>query len=371
MVHTGARRLMPILLLLLLVCRMVGQTVPTRNAGILQPDHPIERELGTGQSDEYTLQVPAGRFVRMVARQMGVDVVVTIVDPQGKTLVEADRPNGMFGPEAVSFIADASGEYHVRVSPNPGASGRYRMESLESHEPTAADRSRIEAERALFQAARDSDPATRETRLRSIALYERARTLWHALGDAYEEGLSLYGIAGRYDELEDQQKELEYYDLALPLRRAAGDSPGEADTLASIGSIYEVRGENQKALDFDGQVVRIRHALSDPLGEGTALHNVARVYATLGDNQKALDTYSQALVIRRSSGDRGGEWRTLSNVAALHDKLGDHQKALDVYGQALAVCRVAGDRPSEASTLNAMANVHFALNEKQKAVEIL
>src|ERR1022692_1617392 len=69
-----------------------------------------------GSRPEYTVEVTAGQFVRLVARQLGVDVAVTVLDPLGKTVLEADRENGAFGPEAASFIGKTSGQYRVRIS---------------------------------------------------------------------------------------------------------------------------------------------------------------------------------------------------------------------------------------------------------------
>src|SRR5579864_9140837 len=89
--------------ILLAATSLFAQNVGTvRAVGKLELHRAIERELANGQTDEYTVQVTAGRFVRLVARQMGVDVAVTVLDPQGKTVLEADRPNGAFGPEAAS-----------------------------------------------------------------------------------------------------------------------------------------------------------------------------------------------------------------------------------------------------------------------------
>src|ERR1039457_2777286 len=44
---------------------------PVRAVAELAPHRVIERELGPGQTDEYTVDVKAGQFVRLVARQMG------------------------------------------------------------------------------------------------------------------------------------------------------------------------------------------------------------------------------------------------------------------------------------------------------------
>ena len=222
---------------------------PVRVAGKLELHRVIDRELAPGQTDEYTVEVTAGQFVRLVARQLGVDVAVTVLDPLGKTVLEADRENGAFGPEAASFIGKTSGQYRVRISNGSGPAGRYQMEFLESREPTEADRSRIEAETLEFQAARESQAGTREARLRSIELYGRTASIWHRLNDAYEEGLCLYAIGSSYDDLGEKQKALDYYGHALPIRRAVGDRSGEAITLNDIGSVYDDLGERQKALD--------------------------------------------------------------------------------------------------------------------------
>src|ERR1035438_6365590 len=140
---------------------------------------------------------------------MGVDVAVKVLDPPGKTVLEADRVNGAFGPEAASFIAETSGDYRVRVSSSSATTGRYRMELPELREPTGQDPSRIEGERTEFQAARESHAGT------SIELFERAGSIWQRLQDTYEEGLCLYAIGSLYSALGEKQKALDYYILTV------------------------------------------------------------------------------------------------------------------------------------------------------------
>src|ERR1035438_8881864 len=107
-------------------------TGPPRPAGKLELHRVIERELVPGQTDEYTVEVKAGQFVRLVARQMGVDVAVKVLDPPGKTVLEADRLNGAFGPEAASFIGEQVGEYRVRVSSGSATTGDRKSKRLNS-----------------------------------------------------------------------------------------------------------------------------------------------------------------------------------------------------------------------------------------------
>ena len=337
---------------------------PVRAVEKLEPHRVIERELGPRQTDEYTVDVKAGQFVRLVAWQMGVDVAVTVLNPLGKTVLEADRLNGAFGPEAASFIGEISGEYRVRVSSGSTSTGRYRMELMELREPTEADPSRIEAERVEFQ-------ATREPRLRSIELFERARSIWHRLGDAYEEGLCLSAAGTHYSDLGEKQKALDYYGLALPIRRAAGDRSGEAATLNNIGSVYDSLGEMQRALDYYGQALPLFRAVGNRSGEAAILTNIGSVYSDLGEKRKALEYYGQALPIRRAVGDRSGEAATLDNIGRVYSDLGEKQKALGYFGQALPLYRAVADRYGEAAALNNIGYVYFDLGEKQKALDHL
>ena len=349
---------------------MAGQNADTvRAVGKLELHRVIERQLGPGQTDEYRIGVAGGQFVRLVARQMGVDVIVTVLDPRGKTVLEADRLNGVFGPEAASWVADISGQYLVRISSSSPTAGRYDMELVEQREPTAADRSRIEAERAGWQAERERKVGSRSARLRSIELYEVAGSIWRALKDVYEGALSLSTIASIYSDLGQKQKALDYFGQALPLFRASGDRPGEAQTLSNIGAMSDALGDQRKALDYFGRALPLFRAAGDRPGEAMTLSNIGAMHDALGDKQEALDYYGQALPIRRAVGDRSGEAGTLNNIGIVYAELGEMQKALDYYGQALPIRRAAGDRPGEAGTLNNIGAVYDSLGEKQKALD--
>ena len=387
---------------------LVAQTSsPVRAAGKLKLHRVIGRKPAKGQIDEYRLEVAAGQFVRLVARQMGVDVILQVLNPLGKPLLVMDRTNGKFGPEAVSFIGDRDGEYRVRVQ-NVSGTGRYRMELLEQRAPADADRSRVEAERLEFQAGLFLS-GTREVVLRSVALYERAVLIWRRLQDAYELGICLRAIGGHYRALGERRKALEYAEQALPLFRAVGDRTEEAATLDLIGGTYSDLGEHQKALNYIRQVLTLIRPLGDrtleaatwntiggvyfALGEKqTALNcfrqalplnrasgyraevaytliRIGSVYSALGENQKALEHDAQALSLFRAVGDRYGEAITLNNLGFVYNVLGEKQKALDYYGQALPLSRAAGNRPGEATTLNNIGRAYSDLGDHQKALE--
>src|SRR5262249_15808439 len=69
----------------------------------LEPNKPIERELAGSQSHSYQLALAAGQYLMVIADQKGVDVVVTLFNPEGKELVKVDGPGGAYGPERLSI----------------------------------------------------------------------------------------------------------------------------------------------------------------------------------------------------------------------------------------------------------------------------
>ena len=76
---------------------------------------PIERELKGGEAHAYRVMLTAGRYLRVIVEQKGIDVVVRLFGPDGQKITEVDNPNGTTGPEPVSLVAQTSGDYRFEV----------------------------------------------------------------------------------------------------------------------------------------------------------------------------------------------------------------------------------------------------------------
>ena len=115
----------------------------------LRVGEPVEVELKGGEAHAYRVTVTLGQYLRVVVEQKGIDVVVSLFGPDGKKLTEVDSPNGTQGPEPVSLIAPASGNYRVEVvSPDKAvAPGRYEIKIEALRQATSQDRERLAAER--------------------------------------------------------------------------------------------------------------------------------------------------------------------------------------------------------------------------------
>ena len=106
----------------------------------LQPGTPSERGVGPGQVQNFTLTLEENQFAQLVVNQRGIDVVVRVANPAGKSLGEFDSPNGDNGPENVSFVAATAGNYQISVALlNDNANtpnGRFEIRIVEIRQAT-------------------------------------------------------------------------------------------------------------------------------------------------------------------------------------------------------------------------------------------
>jgi hypothetical protein len=118
----------------------------------LEPGVPLERTLGPSQVHEFTVNTKANSLVQLVVEQKGIDVVIKIATPDGKSLAECDTPNGDKGSELVSFVAKEAGKYRiaiVRLNSDDSTTGSYQITLTEVREATeeeiASSKNRDEA----------------------------------------------------------------------------------------------------------------------------------------------------------------------------------------------------------------------------------
>ncbi|HJQ99669.1 MAG TPA: erythromycin esterase family protein [Candidatus Polarisedimenticolaceae bacterium] len=97
---------------LLAACRGSGKS----SSEIRQGDS-FERELNPGEEHVYAVPLAAGESALVVVEQRGVDIVVEVLDPTGKTIASVDSPNGRQGDEPVLLEPEAGGTFTLRVRP--------------------------------------------------------------------------------------------------------------------------------------------------------------------------------------------------------------------------------------------------------------
>src|SRR5437763_397826 len=81
----------------------------------LKLNTPVERDLVSGQTHTYRVALATGQYIHVLVRQPTVDVRLTILDPAGKNIIDANwETKG--STESVWLVAETSGSYQLKVS---------------------------------------------------------------------------------------------------------------------------------------------------------------------------------------------------------------------------------------------------------------
>jgi CHAT domain-containing protein/Tfp pilus assembly protein PilF len=287
----------------------------------LEAGKPIEREMKGGEEHAYEIRLEAGQFLNAVVEQRGIDVVVLVIGPDGKPLLEVDSPNGTEGPEPVRLVADAAGMYRLQVK------------SFDKEAPVGKYEVRINQLRAATEQDRLLQEAT--------GLTNKVTALW---------------AKGKYDEA------LPLAERALKLQEAAlgPDHLELALALDLLGGRYEFRGDFAKAELLMQRSLAIREKAFGPdhLDVATSLDSLGGVYLEKGDFASAEPLLQRALTIREK--ELGPNHPvvaiTLDNMGALYRGRRDYNKAESVLQRALAIREKAygPDSPAVAETLRSL-----------------
>ncbi len=181
-------RLPALLIFPLLICASISASVQAQTT--LQPGNSVERTLGPNQVQDFIVTLEENTLIQFVVEQKGIDVVVKVLSPEGKVLGEYDSPNGDDGPEHVSLVGGAAGNYRISISPLNSAEtpeGKFQIKILEQRQATEQE---IKASRyqeaakakgiALLGELDGTIPQIKSPLTRIRAQMQAAQLLWEA-----------------------------------------------------------------------------------------------------------------------------------------------------------------------------------------------
>lgn len=264
---------------------------------------------------------------------------------------------------------------------------------------------------AVHEADRLFDIGSQDSFRQAIKEYEKARAIFHALGNLKGEDLTSSSIAEAYNHLGDYQRAIDAYSLALKIRRELKDERGTAVTLTHIGAAYlelkelrksveyytqaleiwrttkDLRNEaitlahlcslylydelnaKQKAIESCTQSLPLSRKVNDTNNEAETQYLLGLTYAAIDEDEKSIEPYNEALSLYRKLKDRKGEADALHRLAMGYNHLGKPERALDYYNQALPIFREIKDLQGLAGALDNMALIYATSNNTQKALE--
>jgi CHAT domain-containing protein len=341
-----------------------------------------------GETHRYEIELRSGQYLQLMVEQRGVDVVQTLLDPDGHTVLETDSPSGRDGPDPLAVIAPVTGIYSLKLSRTGSFTRppmRYELRVEAVREPGPLDLQRARTVRALADAGR----VFRERPAEGLARFLEALAGWEALGDrrmqvwtermvafvhsvgfgAYREaherarhalalavelgdehaearlrsdiGLSLRRL-GRLDEARTEMER------SLSLDRAAGRHDFVGGVLITLGRFHRLDGEFQQAFDRLQEALEIFRALDHSPGQGTVRLELGQTYLAVGDPESALEQFQLAGPLSPAEPYTRGS--CITSIGFAQSQLGHLAQARTAYAEALGIFKMLGNRIAEAET---------------------
>src|SRR5262245_3374152 len=362
------------LLIFCLCGGFAGATRLPQDPQSLSTNAPIERELPAGQTHNYRIALSAGQFALVEVEQRGADVSLAAIGPDGKEFASVNlRPSGE-GMERSAIIADAAGEYVLKVtSRNPksaaGAVGRYEAKISELRAATEQDRARARAQSICYEAQKLSLEQARESRLKAVQLYEEALALWRRLQDPWWESFLMFRLGRLHTDLTEFRQAKDYFSRALVARKELGDRRGQAAAQEGVCEALHYLGDMKGKAECVDALIAIFHELGARVSEAAAIANKAMTLESLGDYQAALRSAQQALRVFQEEGDRGKEASTLTALVLIYRSLNEQQLALDHFERALSIRRESGDKRRLTGVLENIGATYYDMGDFPRALD--
>ncbi|HYL98922.1 MAG TPA: tetratricopeptide repeat protein, partial [Blastocatellia bacterium] len=194
----------------------------------------VEQTIKRNQTQRYSLHADKGQLISLHLEQEGVDSKMALIGPDGSVKDRIESLTGSVGPVVLESIAETSGDYTATVQANSALRGAHYR--LLANIRAAGDRDiqRIGAQRATVAALdmfEKRDP-------NSASKFESAASVWHDVGDGYNEGTCFLMAGVVYRNMADPDDALKNDQRALAIFRSSNTARMEAYTLNNIGQIY-------------------------------------------------------------------------------------------------------------------------------------
>jgi CHAT domain-containing protein/uncharacterized protein HemY len=336
----------------------------------LESGIPTKRPISKGETHEYSLTLSAGEFAKIVLRQQGIDLVLTLSKEGAEPdTIEVDGANGSAGAESVTLLG---GNYVLKVRPRDKEPepGSYEIAISERHVANEADRERVAIERMFFAAKRTRNVTSRDALTQRAEKFDEARRRWRELNDRRGEATALLNRGMEYHFLDMLPEALASYEEALQIFHELKNPLDEATVLLNIGTTKLRLADNQGSIESWLQALELFRAEDDQKRIGATLSQLGRAYYLEGELAQALRYYEEALPIRRRLNDRTGEAFTLDAIGRVYaNGFADYEQALAFYRQALNLLPSSSNRRARAQVLGDIGRHYFSQQNYQAALD--
>jgi CHAT domain-containing protein/Tfp pilus assembly protein PilF len=329
----------------------------------------LERMIGGGETQQYRITLSPGQYLGVAIAQQGADVIVTVLDPTGRKIVRIDRPNGAYGQEDVSVIAEAAGDYTIelRTASKFSAPAKYLITGTALREATDEDRRRVAAIFTVNEAEELRTSETADSLSRAVEKFGQAAAIWRSLGERYEEAVAVYGRGWSCQMLGDYYNAICDYRQAASMMESLQNRNGEAVARSALAWAYIYVGENEQGRENFRRALRTYQSIGNLRGQAVTIYGIGLTYKATFELQQALEYFDRSLELRRKVGDKRGEVLTLTAIGDTYDSLGRSEMALEYLGRSLEVSRTTGGLNIQINPLTRLGWVNLTLRRLDEA----
>ena len=355
-------RFMFLLSALLFVSPLAAQTQATK----LEPGKSLESRIKGGETQVFQFDVKSGFYVRAEVEPQNIHIVVSLLAPDGKSIVEMNGDTNYLWREAVSAIAEKDGTFRLQIKSKEKAEndGNYAVKIAELRKSAALDGARIEAEKNLIQAIAFSQG---DKPKEAATFFETSLDLWRKIGDKYWEAVTAWNLAWAYNVLNRDADSLKSFNQALPIFQELKYRVGEGAALGGIGNLYFKSDNFKQAEEYLEKSLVIRKELKRLRSEHNILALLAIVYNGLNQPEKLVASLERRFIVSRELKDRTLERDTLNLLGLYYSKESDSAKAQPYLEQALEIDIELKDNAGESERRLFLANVYGRQKQYEKA----
>ncbi len=340
---------------------------PTPRA--LVPNVPIRGTLIGQESAFFSIDVPADAAARILVRQHGLDVVLTLRRDGADLIHGFDLHAGVAGEErAFAGISPMPARWNVKVSaalPNPSIGSFEIVLDL----APADEEARAKAEAySRFQLASD------EAWIGNAEAFTRAQADYLAAADAAtaagEPGLAAEAIFQRgrvQDNLGDVPSAIESQHRALVMFRAVGDREREARVLDRLGNLSRKMGEVGDAERFFGEALPLAREVDDPVTTADILNNSGLLLSSVGRLEEAIQQMQAAIPLAHEVDSANVEGALTLNIGDAYFQLGMNDQAIEAYQRSFEIVSRMDLPRRSAKPQAALAEAYFVNGNRAAA----
>ena len=214
----------------------------------------------------------------------------------------------------------------------------------------------VAAGKALYEGRKFKD---------ALAMFEKARAVAEASGDAISGAHAKLGIAGVKTMRAEFDEGIALANEARAVFEAAGDKQGLSEAFGNLGNLNMGPARYAVAAEYYRQCA----SLAEGPRRASCLERLGEAEITLGHFRQAMATLRDAIAAASASGNKAAHAAALGAIGDLHIDQGNGDLAIHYHEKSIAMFRELGNTAMVSMHLNNLAIAYHVTGRSDRALE--